>query len=697
MKRMSIHFAVTLLWLLASGCVTQMTVHQVPTNPGTATGMVYFLPYAEYEIALKRELLACQPQPADPLMRGWLTEELSNLDRIRDCLSKLEDERFATKKDLGAAVVKHCDDAAPAVRVDAQELAKRDGAQFLVDAQVLKQLDRLLLDRLVVESPVGFEAAWPRSYASQRRQVRKIADYAKARQSLAIYRNGLKSGHVEYRVRVGQAVDVTPHLLPDVEKTYAIEHEAMATGLKKTALHVEKYPNGTLKSINAEIEDRTAEVAGSLIRGAFNVAALTSGFAPVLAVPDAAAAGAALADDIPSRAPRSFAGYLDAHGLCRSQIVAALGQRAALKKKQAANSASLAELERFAGARTAELVGVKGPLAEATAADEKLKMEGVHGDDPRRKELAERIAALSKQKAELDKILGARAVDRRRLQQLKEGLTRKLAEASKPLVLTTVYTFDPGIDHNGAQPGLERQAPVPGDSKAKARWFVKDQVEKYCESSASACYQEGDDNGVPRQLKAVVAAYLPSGRNAAGFAQTIDSGHHLVYREPLRGELLVCKETDCLVPRLDPNDSTRVVGWERQVKTADLTYSKVADFPQLGALATLPLKNASFENNAFTAEWAASGALMKFDYRSNARAEKAAKLFEESTTAAGEFFAAKRNATKDKLALATEELEAEKARLEAELAVEEARAALDQFRSAGADAGDADSSGDVTP
>jgi hypothetical protein len=151
----------------------------------------------------------------------------------------------------------------------------------------------------------------------------------------------------------------------------------------------------------------------------------------------------------------------------------------------------------------------------------------------------------------------------------------------------------------------------------------------------------------------------------------MDSGATaLVYREPAHGLLLVCKERACL----DRQDGGLAATSE------DTLLATVADFPQLGILAYLPLANGTFQNNAIEASFSASGSLETLKYISNARAEAAAKSFESTASDVLAFAEAKQGARKKELETEKAELDAEKALLEARLARDKARQALEEFQ-----------------
>ncbi len=72
--------------------------------------------------------------------------------------------------------------------------------------------------------------------------------------------------------------DVSSALYADTTNTFVLSHQDDAT--KKIDTTVKFYPNGTLKSINSDVEDRTLEIAGNFIKTGLTIAGAVSG-APV--------------------------------------------------------------------------------------------------------------------------------------------------------------------------------------------------------------------------------------------------------------------------------------------------------------------------------------------------------------------------------------------------------------------------------
>lgn len=72
--------------------------------------------------------------------------------------------------------------------------------------------------------------------------------------------------------------DLTTEIVPD--RPIMIDYRKLATFLKTSSVAIERYPSGTLKSVNASIEDQSAEALGDVVAVAGSVALLATGAAP---------------------------------------------------------------------------------------------------------------------------------------------------------------------------------------------------------------------------------------------------------------------------------------------------------------------------------------------------------------------------------------------------------------------------------
>src|SRR5262245_33380905 len=66
----------------------------------------------------------------------------------------------------------------------------------------------------------------------------------------------------------------------DTTNAYLLPYESFNTALKKTTFATTLYENGTLKSINVAIQDRTSAVLANLGKTAINIARMVAGLPP---------------------------------------------------------------------------------------------------------------------------------------------------------------------------------------------------------------------------------------------------------------------------------------------------------------------------------------------------------------------------------------------------------------------------------
>lgn len=78
-------------------------------------------------------------------------------------------------------------------------------------------------------------------------------------------------------VRFEYIVSAKPNSQPDIERTYVLRYDEMASMTKTTRVAVTLHDNGMLKTINAASDDRSAEIATGLVKAGFSAALLAMG------------------------------------------------------------------------------------------------------------------------------------------------------------------------------------------------------------------------------------------------------------------------------------------------------------------------------------------------------------------------------------------------------------------------------------
>lgn len=437
---------------------------------------------------------------------------------------------------------------------------------------------------------------------------------------------------------------ITPYALADLEHAYAIDYNLMQDGLKGTDYGVETYANGTLKSVNITVDDQTGAALQSAVSGAAKIAAALGGFPLDLSPGQAGIAGGV----------QPFAQWKNAQPvrhLCRPEIRLRLMQRAALQAQVEAQSEAVAAGLKSIG--KLEKAQVESIAARDAA---KAALDSMDENDPKQPQAQ---ALLKKLEADLKAASKAVADARTELAAAEKGsedTAKRLAAVRKALTVSTSTLVRP----------VAGKLSFPMDDATKAAtaaWTEKGITEGCAPGDASCADFEKD-------LRATLSVHAGFHAQAAKSPAASDRpAGGIVYRQPVKAMLLVCREAPCVKP-----------DGELVAEPSAVVLSSPVDLPQLGPLAMLPLKNGPFQNNTIGASFSESGGLSKLTYKSNAAAAEAAKAFEGTADTLMKFKDAKRNEEKTKLETAVSEAEARKKLVDAQLALEKAQADLAQFR-----------------
>jgi hypothetical protein len=370
-------------------------------------------------------------------------------------------------------------------------------------------------------------------------------------------------------------------------ETVLIDYASLANYLKTTDISFENHPNGLLKSVNAQVDDRTAAVVKAGADAAVAIGKLAVDLGSSSALTESAQKARPSFVSCTASAAKTLAGLPSLKS----------GVTEAADKQKAAQE----EYDSFARANPT-------PPDAGTAA-----------------ELEKRAAALRVAKAESAEANG------------------KLAKALASITLVTRLNYAPG-----SKP-VELALPDSLDGDAR--------LESVMGITVRDTYLKKD-------------IFVPLGRDAAPLTEGAacaggDCG--IIYRTPAPARMQICvrseKEDDAL---------NHDVCWARLKSEPGVIFSDERGIPQLGTLASLPLKNRTFESNQLTAEFSADGVLTKFGYK--------------KPTAGGEAMA---NSARDAaVGIATlvqydresdlRALQSDKALSDAEFAAREARAKLQQ-------------------
>jgi hypothetical protein len=644
-RRILVTLAAALSLLVVAGCTTtRLSVNRVDQNP--VSGQVYYLPQAEFAVDVERELRKCAVAADDPAtMNAWLNEQVTVVERASQ---SLRDARMTVSTSRASGTPLQCTDAMlglhpttlAAVRaagIDPDPCAHEDAAG--IHNQALDALLRRIADDPgIKDTPIERDLLGLRASAGA-----SGAEFLKA---ITTWLEDRRGQPIQIELRIDLRASVRAHFLPDQSHAYAIDYTASRNALKKTGYEIETYPVGTLKGVNIKLDDESGAVIQAALNGAISLLSARLGAPGTAAAPHAV-------QQLPTQ---SYADFVKAQQdapahLCTREIRELLAQREEHEKLvRALKAAMSSDTGRHERARDRLAVTRQALLrAEAAgSADEVLRLG----------------QAIEEAQADAEAAEEALKATAKRLEQAQS----RLAAARDRLTVKGYAHFVP--DRHS------RSAEVRDGRAALERWFDSEALRTWCER-AERC---SDD--LPVETRVWAAVHVPSSpptRNRDTDSPTSpgDDRGGIVYRQPARGLLLVCKGTPCL------NEMGAIVAGQ----AATLHLGEV-DVPQLGVLARLPLVNAAFQNNALEASFSESGALTRVKYDSNARAAAASKTFSDSADSLKDYAEARRGRAEARVKAEASRTRAETELLEAQLARARALRALEAFRNGEAEPDD---------
>ena len=447
-----------------------------------------------------------------------------------------------------------------------------------------------------------------------------------------------------FNLEASIGAQATSSITADTSHSYTLSYERMQSGLKGTDYAVEVYPNGTLKAVNVAIDDQTGPAIQSVLGGIVKIAAAAGGF-PLQS---------RQAQSGKAKGFLSFSDWGEAEtrnllSPCKPDIALKLYQRSGVEDQADAYAKAALETLKKIDKLSGEQVNMLAARDKAKAA-----LKDMHASDP---DYPAAAAALKNAESAL-KLASSALNDAKAAQASNDQdaakVTSRLATLRKALSDTLMSTIRPQAEG--------RSLKIEGEEIALQKW-LNGPSQAYCNKAPEVC---DSIEKFKRSLTAYADLYLPGlpMQNANDETQT-----GIYYRQPVKATLLVCKIASCL-------------NTQREISAHPDTIllNTLVDIPQLGALAVLPLKNETFQNNTLGASFAETGTLTKVIYKSNAAAVKAAAVFESSADTVLKFTDAKRLQESTKLDANTAELESRKKLIDAQLSVEKAQADLDNFR-----------------
>lgn len=614
-----------------SGCTTSLESRRVGEAIGAekpVKGVVYYLPRAEYQITVSRELRSCTLGYADyaSSVVAWLG------------------------KQLNATLLYNGSDPAADAELRDSDIQSILGQGVYSDFEV-----QALLEKAGAKGDLAKLNVKTKQKSPQRDQELQ-AQHA-AIKNIASMITGLGLG-VSPRLEVQATADAIQLIAPDTTRAYTLDYEGMQNGLKGTDYSVELYPNGTLKAVNVTIDDQTGTAISSALTGAAKIAAAVGGF-PISFPQNASASGF-----------ETYANWkkvnADKPGPCKDDVLANIERRDELEAKARINAKEALE-----GSKKLEKLDAKRKAALVKQEADKKVLDGLTKGSP------EYLIAEGSLKTSIAQATGAEAeyaLEKQRGEERSDAaddVKTRLAATKKALTHAQTTTIRPDAE----QLTLE----VRGAKEALNNWTT-DKMSGAC--TRNDLIECTNMQNLEKELTAYATVYAPSlpkkatPKSAAGPAKAstqlpdpIPDPNGIYYRPPLKSQLLVCKGKPCL-------DGSTV----QFANPSNVLLNSPVEVPQLGVLSALPLHNGPFQNNTVTASFNESGALTKATYKSNAAVARAAEVFESSADVLLKFKEAKRQQDTTKLNASVAELESRKKLAEAQLALEKAQAELDTYR-----------------
>lgn len=364
---------------------------------------------------------------------------------------------------------------------------------------------------------------------------------------------------------------VTETLVGDVTQAHVIRYSELAGKTKVTGFKIDLFDNGTLKSLNAQVEDRTSQIIASTVDAAASLAR-----------------GIALGKFYSSEAKS-----VTQDQVCSKRVLELLADRDGAKQR--IDNEKQTDKERKS--KAAQVAEAAQAFAEAKVNFADVEKTGT-----------------AKEKADARK---ARAVAEEHLNYLKQeladlGMSRldknvaDLAAARAALTEKVTIVWQPSSTQ------LATSIRYPDASWEK---LLTDMGKAKLKEKVGATAGEPGFNPL-NQMVAKVVLLSSAGRPAqVGALATADNkAEGVVYRQPVSAQMLICAG-DCI----------------HGANVSNPVLSQTFLVPQLGALGSLPLKNEVFDKNSLVLSQLADGTLVSLNFNSEAGLEKAAQAAKDAS------------------------------------------------------------------
>ncbi|MGE0733907.1 MAG: hypothetical protein AB7G15_00480 [Alphaproteobacteria bacterium] len=351
------------------------------------------------------------------------------------------------------------------------------------------------------------------------------------------------------------SVSVVPQMIADPKERYQIPYEKLASGAKQVSFNITYYPDQTIKSVNADLSDKTAEVIEKTLETAAKIAGAFFGLGG--SVPGINKAGFKLEDPTPKHTPiRTCAQLLN------PETLKAL---AVLKK----NKPEIERLNKEISLAESDIQGYTAALGQASS--------------NHRTYVEQRRTAI------------ASLIDKKRAL---ENLMNSLEPALATLIIKTPRKrFDPSWDASG-QKFLNQLAVVVDQETLSKKWLVDgadispEAMSKLMTSLTVTVAVDFDPSITPNLKYAAVPADEKGKING------------IVFREPVVAKLRI---SGAKIEEKSLADSTGA-------KIANPIFT----VPQAGALMVLRLENGPFEENKVGIQFSNDGRIESFTFGATA-------------------------------------------------------------------------------
>ena len=378
--------------------------------------------------------------------------------------------------------------------------------------------------------------------------------------------------HFEYEIL---NADIKSRLVPDPAEAHVLSYAELNSALKTTTANVSLYPNGMLKSLNAEIDDRTAQVISSISGSVVNLAkAAAFGPAGIFSFD---------AEEPPPTPPcgNVVTAKLKSYDILKSQLIEAQALDADLTKRQET------------------LTDAKKTLAEAQQA----------------------LAAAAKDlpAAEKEKLQNAVEAAQQAL-KVATGLVGK----DKPLVPGIQAKLAKLVKRIGTTATVSSWIPTAANACLNLTADPKQLLgEMFNDEGLTKNDKTEYDKILNTLSKAPIGAQvcLTAAAGARPVQQSsVPEAAGLIYRMPVSANLEIKK----LLADSSPDSKAALPSTSMLV-------------PQWGLKAALPLKNENFDKNSLKVAFQEDGSLVSVDFTTVSRAERAGAALQDLSKAYVDF------------------------------------------------------------